>query len=120
MNVGKIISDRRKELGLTLEEVGKAVGVGKSTVLKWERGYISNMRRDKIAILARVLQIAPTDLLNEDGFETVAEKDDDREGLVLTAEELRIIRAYRLANEGIQEAVAKLLDVEREKEDATE
>lgn len=63
MQIGKMISDRRKELGLTLEDVGNAVGVGKSTVLKWESGFISNMRRDKIALLAKVLEIDPATLL---------------------------------------------------------
>lgn len=54
---------RRKELGLTLEEVGNKVGVGKSTVRKWETGYISNMGRDKIVALAKVLRISPLDIL---------------------------------------------------------
>ena len=36
--IGNLIYDRRKELGLTLEEVGNAVGVSKSTVKKWENG----------------------------------------------------------------------------------
>ena len=52
MDIGKMINQRRTELKLTLEQVGQAVGVGKSTVKKWEDGYISNMRRDKIALLA--------------------------------------------------------------------
>ncbi|MDE7057074.1 MAG: XRE family transcriptional regulator [Lactobacillus sp.] len=55
---------RRKELGLTLEEVGNKVGVGKSTVRKWETGYISNMGRDKIVALAKVLRISPLDILD--------------------------------------------------------
>lgn len=42
------IKSRRKELGITLEQIGDIVGVGRSTVLKWERGMIENMRRDKI------------------------------------------------------------------------
>jgi len=54
---------RRKELGLTLEEVGQAVGVGRSTVLRWESGMIKNMGRDKIAALARVLQLDPVELV---------------------------------------------------------
>ena len=57
--IGKKMYERRKELGLTLEEVGEAVGVGKSTVRKWENGMIKNMGRDKIAALARVLQVDP-------------------------------------------------------------
>lgn len=57
---------RRKELGLTLEEVGKAVGVSKSTVAKWETGFIENMKRDKIALLAKVLDIDPIELIRID------------------------------------------------------
>ena len=41
MKIGEFIKRRREELGLTLEEVGVAVGVGKSTVKKWETGFIS-------------------------------------------------------------------------------
>lgn len=64
MTIGEMISARRKELGLTLEEVGKAVGVGKSTVKKWESGYIANMKRDKIAALSEILKISPTEFIN--------------------------------------------------------
>ena len=47
--MGERIRRLRKERGLTLMEVGEAVGVGKSTVRKWEIGMIANMKRDKIA-----------------------------------------------------------------------
>lgn len=60
------IRSRRQELGLTLEEVGKMVGVGKSTVRKWEEGMIENMRRDKISLLASALQISPLLLIKDD------------------------------------------------------
>ncbi len=63
MDIGKIIKDRRLELGLTLEKVGNAVGVGKSTVRKWESGQIKDMRRDKIAALADVLRIPPATII---------------------------------------------------------
>ena len=57
------IKNRRLELGLTLEDVAQAVGVGRSTVRKWETGMIKNMGRDKIAALAKVLQISPVELV---------------------------------------------------------
>ena len=76
--IGNLIYNRRKELGLTLEEVGKAVGVSKSTVKKWENGFISNMRRDKIEKLATILQVSPVRLL---GIETQSKP--------LTAEDIR-------------------------------
>ena len=40
MKVNKLLESRRKELGLTMEDVAKKVGVSKSTVKKWESGYI--------------------------------------------------------------------------------
>lgn len=67
--IGKKMYRRRKELGLTLEEVGDAVGVGKSTVRRWENGMIKNMGRDKIAALARVLQMSPVEFVPGDAPE---------------------------------------------------
>lgn len=63
----KSMSDKIKELrvsqNLTLEQVGAIVGVGKSTVRKWETGMIANMRRDKIALLAQALHTTPEYLM---------------------------------------------------------
>ena len=63
MSFGERIKTLRLELGLTLEEVGQIVGVGKSTVRKWESGEIANMRRDKIALLAKALHVDPATLM---------------------------------------------------------
>ena len=57
------IKDLRKEKGLTLEQVADIVGVGKSTVRKWETGMIANMKRDKIASLAKALGTTPEYLM---------------------------------------------------------
>jgi repressor LexA len=69
MTIGELIKTRRAELGMTLEEVGRNVGVTKSTVRKWELGHIANMRRDKIAKLSRALKISPSDFIAEGGAE---------------------------------------------------
>lgn len=53
----------RQDKGLTLEQVADVVGVGKSTVRKWETGMIANMRRDKIADLAKALGTTPAYLM---------------------------------------------------------
>lgn len=69
MKAGEVIRKRRKELGLTLEQVANQVGVGKSTVRKWETGIIKNMRRDKISALSKVLGVFPIQLMGLDGLE---------------------------------------------------
>lgn len=63
MEMNDKIRALRKQHNLTLEEVGKIVGVGKSTVRKWETGDIANMRRDKISLLAQALHTTPTYLM---------------------------------------------------------
>lgn len=68
MKANEIIAARRQELGLTLEEVAQKCGVGKSTVKKWESGYIKNMRRDKMSLLAEALQISPMALLEDNSI----------------------------------------------------
>ena len=69
LEIKDYIKERRLNLGLTLEQVGNHVGVGKSTVKKWESGFISNIGRDKIAKLAEILRISPLDIIY-DNIET--------------------------------------------------
>lgn len=57
------IKELRVANNMTLEQVADIVGVGKSTVRKWETGMIANMRRDKIAALAKALHTTPEYLM---------------------------------------------------------
>lgn len=66
MNVKDIIRNRRLELSLTMKEVAERVGVSEATVSRWESGDIENMRRDKIAALAKALQMPPAVIMGWD------------------------------------------------------
>lgn len=63
MEFKDLVKKRRNEIGITLEEVGKIVGVSKATVQRWESGEIKNIRRDKIEKLAKALQTTPAYLM---------------------------------------------------------
>ena len=67
----------RKDQGKTLEDVAKIVGVGKSTVRKWETGLIANMRRDKILKLAKALETTPAYLMGWKEDDSTSNKKDD-------------------------------------------
>ena len=71
MDIGEKMKNRRIELGLSLEAVGDIVGVGKSTVRKWENGFIKNMGRDKIALVAKALRVTPGYLMGWEGAPAV-------------------------------------------------
>lgn len=79
-DMARKIKELRKEKGLTLEQVATTVGVGKSTVRKWETGMIANMRRDKIAALARALGTTPIYLM---GWEEEQKKNDLQADIIL-------------------------------------
>ena len=65
MDTGDKIKALRLERGMTLEELGTLVGVGKSTVRKWETGAIANMGRDKIEKLCAVFDVSPDYLIKK-------------------------------------------------------
>ena len=66
MSLGDRIKALRITRGMTLEQVGNLVGVGKSTVRKWETGEIANMGRDKITLLSDALGVSVDYLLGRE------------------------------------------------------
>lgn len=71
-SVGRLIYDRRNELQITQKEVADSVGVSEATVSRWESGHIDNMRRDRIAALAKVLRISPLAIMGVDKKDDLA------------------------------------------------
>lgn len=59
MNIGKNIKTRRTDLGLTLEEVAKIVGVSRQTIQRYESGVIASIPSDRIEKLAQALNTTP-------------------------------------------------------------
>lgn len=108
MNIGERIKERRLELGMTLEDVGDIVGVGKSTVRKWETGMIRNMKRDKIYLLANALQISPAEFISMD---TPTDQPEP-----LAPDEQRLVRAYRNAEPPYPSIALELLESHQRQE----
>lgn len=105
MTINKKIHDRRKELGLTLENVGKIVGVGKSTVRKWETGDIENMKRDKIALLAKALQVSPAFIMGWDEEKPITDTDDE-----LSETKRAIIDKIKIMDDSHVAALGEIVD----------
>ena len=56
MTVSKRIRERRKQLGLSAEDVAALIGVSPSTVYRYESSEIENMGIDKLEPIAKALQ----------------------------------------------------------------
>lgn len=57
--VAERIQQRRKALGLTLEDIASEIGVSRSTVQRYEKGTIGKLKLPVIEAIARVLRVAP-------------------------------------------------------------
>lgn len=57
MNLGQLIRTKRKEKGLTQGEVAAHIDVSTNTISKYERNIISNMGREKVIGLSKLLDI---------------------------------------------------------------
>lgn len=88
-------SKRIKELRLksdyTMETLAAKLGVSKSTIAKWENGYVDNLRQDNIMKLAEVFSVSPIYIMGYDAPEPTREEkfselysrlDEDRQILV--------------------------------------
>ncbi len=60
--IGNIISQKRREKGMTLDEVGARVGVAKSTIQRYEAGLITKPKQAVLESIARTLSIDPSAL----------------------------------------------------------
>lgn len=76
MDFKNVLKNRRSELGLTLLEIAKAVGVTEATVQRWESGNIKSLRHERIVKLAEVLKITPAELMGWEKEKPPAEASD--------------------------------------------
>lgn len=63
MTVGERIKQRRKELGLTVDEVAERLGKNRATVYRYESNEIENLPTPILEPLARVLNTTPEYLM---------------------------------------------------------
>ncbi len=104
--MSKKIKRLRLENNMTLEQVAHIVGVGKSTVRKWETGAIANMGRDKIALLAKALNTSPSYLM---GWK------EENDLSFLNSHEQAILSVFRALNkEDRQKLIAYAYDLKKE------
>lgn len=62
-NLSRVLKRRRAELGLTLADIAERMGVSEATVQRWEVGVIKSIRYEKMARLAEILRVNPSEFM---------------------------------------------------------
>lgn len=62
-SIGQRIKDRREELKMTQEDLGKRCGTTKQTIFKYEAGIVTNIPMDRLCAIAEALYISPAALM---------------------------------------------------------
>lgn len=66
--LSNVLKKKRKELGLTLLDIAKYVGVTEATVQRWESGNIKNVRYEKVALLCELLHVTPAEIMGWEDY----------------------------------------------------
>lgn len=105
MNVGERIQARRKQLGMTAEELANRIGKTRTTVSRYETGYIEKLPSSVLIPIAEALNTTPSYLM---GWE----EDDLPEGraeLIRTPEDQELLDAFHRLNEAQRKTVLALV-----------
>lgn len=104
--IGDNILQKRKDLGMTQEELAKRMGYkSKSTINKIEMG-INDVPQSKIVRFAEVLRTTPAYLM---GWKDDAKKDESPDVLKLTEGEAALLELFRQIPEDAQKMYLEVL-----------
>ena len=74
MTMGERIRVLRKQHKMSMEELGSKLGVGKSAILKYEKGQVENLPRSTIEKMAVLFGVSPSYLMCFDEWDKNSEQ----------------------------------------------
>lgn len=110
MEIRNIIRNRRQELGLTMKELADACGVSEGTISRWESGHINDIKRGKISLLSKILEIPPEVIMgwetDADRFQKTADKFNKSHTYILTGKDELHIQDYMKLNNDMKKRIS--------------
>jgi len=82
MTMGERIRVLRKQHKMSMEELGSKLGVGKSAILKYEKGQVENLPRSTIEKMAILFGVSPSYLMCFDEWDENSEHLSDEVTLI--------------------------------------
>ena len=104
---GKNILEARKNAGLTMEELGKMVGVSRDTIKRYESGEIANIPDDKIEKIAKATKVSEAFLM---GWDTLKKENAAFHARILKDAELQeLIKDFLMLDKADQELIKNMI-----------
>lgn len=104
---GKNILEARKNAGLTMEELGKMVGVSRATIKRYESGEIANIPDDKIEKIAKATKVSEAFLM---GWDTLKKENAAFHARILKDAELQeLIKDFLMLDKADQELIKNMI-----------
>ena len=104
MTIGQRIKLRRKELGMSADELGKRIGKNRATIFRYENGAIEKLPVDNLKPIAEALLTTPQSLMGWEDEEKTATNNDS--GMSKSKQQL-----LALAEQCSEEDAEKLLQM---------
>ena len=104
------IKERRLNLEMSYQDLSNATGISKSTLQRYETGYIKKVPINQIEILAKALHTTPSYLMGWDNTVTEAPS------VPLTKQEETHIKKYRQLSDVRRYVVDEVLDAQYQKQ----
>ena len=102
MTIGERIKLRRKELNISAVDLGKRLGVARSTIFRYESGFIEKLPVDSLKAIADALETTPEYLM---GWDQIQKNNDIQTDIVVRMR----------TDEEFFEVVKRIYELDREK-----
>lgn len=109
MSTGARIRDRRKQLGLSADDLAEKIGVARSTMFRYENGDIEKVPLDYLGPLSAALDTTPEYLMGWSSDPEPKENIEADEPQKLTDFEFAVLKQLRLLSEDQQRKFLALL-----------
>ena len=108
MNIGKRIKERRKELGLSVDDVAGKLGKNRATVYRYESSDIENLPITILEPLSRVLKTTPDYLM---GWYNKKEVIEEPKQTISKMEKVLLDSYNKLNDIGKKEAIKRVAEL---------
>lgn len=104
--MGIRIARKRKELDMTMQQLATILGVQPSAVNKWEKGIVSNIKRETISQMSRIFGCSPVWLM---GF-TDDEHPEKKKSVSIGANDAKLLKDFHSLNDRDKQIILNMID----------